>query len=751
MSGTGSRPRLKRLLKAAGLGLGVGLLGVVLAITPLGMSMERDVGLRTLFRWRGPVAPPSDVVVLAIDSHTGEAAGLPALPREWPRSVHARIVDALVARGASAIAFDMQFDRARDADGDQRFTEAVARADRVALIQLATGKRQPVTGADGRVEGSVWVEDLVDPIAPLKDAAKGLATFPLPKIDATVTGFWAFKESLGDAATLPALMLQLHALRHWPAWRAALAETGVVEAATLPADTAGLVRAEAIGALIRQQREALSAAPAPALAARLATLAPEARAPLQALAAMYAGDAHRTLNFYGPPGTIATIPYQALLSGQTAFDFRDKAVFVGFSDLYDPGQPDRFYSVFTSEDGVDLSGLEIAATAFANLLEDRSILTPDPLAALAAMFGFGLVVGALAYLLPATAGVPLVLALGAAWAVAAHLLFAQNRWLPTVVPLLLQLPMALFLGLIAQYLLERRRRQHAGAALSYYLPEGMARELTEQGANPEAYNKVVFGTCLSTDMSGFSTISERLPPDQLARFLNQYFDALAGALRRRQVDVTEFRADAIMCAWTAAKPAFEPRRRAVLAAIEAVQAIEMFRQQHSQLSSSLRVGLEAGQFYVGHAGGGGHFVFSIVGDTANTAARLESLNKHLGTSILASAAVVEGMDDLLLRPLGEFRLMGKREATSIVEVLASAAQATDAQRERAALFAAALARYRDGSLADAAAAFEALQQRFPDDGPTRFFIARCQREQAREPVSEDGAAARPRVVDMDSK
>ena len=747
MSAARTASARRPLLKAALLGLGVGLAGVLVAITPFGVALERDSGLRTLFRLRGPVTPPKDVVVLAIDSHTGEAAGLPSLPRDWPRSVHARIVDALVERGASAIAFDMQFDRARDGAEDQRFSEAVARAERVALIQLATGKRQPVLSADGQVEGSVWVEGLVDPIAPLKAAAKGMATFPLPKIDATVTGFWAFKESLGDAATLPALMLQLHALRVWPAWRALLVQAGLGGAAALPADAAGLGREEAVVDTVRRLREAALSDPARVRAAALADASPE-RALLQALAALYAGDAHRTLNFYGPPGSIATIPFQALLSGDTAFDFRGKAVFVGFSDLYDPGQPDRFYSVFTSEDGVDLSGVEIAATAFANLLEDRSIVALDPLAALAAMFAFGLVLSALAYLLPAIAGVPLVLALAAAWAIAAVRLFAQDLWLPTVVPLLVQLPLALFLGLIAQYLLERRRRQHAGAALSYYLPEGMARELTEQGAHPEAYNKVVFGTCLSTDMSGFSTISERLPPDQLARFLNQYFDALAGALRRRQVDVTEFRADAIMCAWTAAAPALEPRRRAVHAAIEAVQAIEAFRRQHSQLSSSLRVGLEAGQFYVGHAGGGGHFVFSIVGDTANTAARLESLNKHLGTSILASAAVVEGMDDLLLRPLGEFRLMGKREATAIVEVLATAAEASDTQRARAGGFAAALALYREGSLADAAAAFAALQQADPGDGPAHFFAARCQRE-----LAQPGAAERPlpRVVEMDSK
>ena len=70
---------------------------------------------------------------------------------------------------------------------------------------------------------------------------------------------------------------------------------------------------------------------------------------LPALEALYAGDAHRFLNFYGPPGTIPTVPYQAVLKGADpnlspeALDFTGKVVFVGYSDLFDPGQPDRFY------------------------------------------------------------------------------------------------------------------------------------------------------------------------------------------------------------------------------------------------------------------------------------------------------------------------------------------------------------------------------------------------------------------------
>jgi len=349
--------------------------------------------------------------------------------------------------------------------------------------------------------------------------------------------------------------------------------------------------------------------------------------------------------------------------------------------------------------------------------------------------------------LSAVFGVPLTITLAVAYAAAAQWLFnSGDHWLPLAIPLLAQFPLALFLGLMGQYLLERRRGQRISKALSYYVPESVARDLTNNQSKPDAFNKVVYGTCLATDMSGFSTISEQLPPDQLAVFLNDYFDTLAQALKRHQVDVTEFRADAIMCAWTADKPNIAVRQKAILAALDAAEAIEAFKQRHTMLKASLRIGLEVGHFYIGHAGGGGHFVFSIVGDTANTASRIESFNKHVGTSILATQAVVEGLDGLLLRPLGEFQFLGKTEASPIVEIMATAAHQSERQLRLSELFAEALALFHSAQWVQAAEAFEALQAEFPDDGPTRFYLARC-----RTYLGGTQPPENPRVIRMDTK
>jgi adenylate cyclase len=237
-------------------------------------------------------------------------------------------------------------------------------------------------------------------------------------------------------------------------------------------------------------------------------------------------------------------------------------------------------------------------------------------------------------------------------------------------------------------------------------------------------NKVTYGTCLATDMAGFSTIAEKMGPGDLANFLNEYFEVLAQALKRHGVEVTEFRADAIMCAWTGEADDVAVRRQPLLAALDAAQAISLFNTQRN-LTGSVRVGLADGEFYVGHAGGGGHFVYSIVGDCANTASRIENLNKHLGTQLLATSTVVDGQDDLLVRFLGRYRFVGKHEALPISEVVATRASATPAQLDLCARFAPALAAFEQGSWTQAAEHFENLLRSFPQDGPSRFLLERC--------------------------
>jgi adenylate cyclase len=750
---------MRRAVKGLILGIATGVGGALFGLTPVGTEFEQDFGLTWLFKVRGAIDPPANVAVVAINERTGSQLGLPKLPRDWPRSIHARLVERLVQLGAAVIVFDVDFHRSRSPAHELDLARAISDAGRVVLFERLTGKRQPIVDRHGRHRGSVWAEELVPPIEPLADAAKGLAPFPLPKLEVAVYQFWAFKPSVQDAPTMPAMALQLYTRELYPKWRDVLARAGASGLEALPADLGERARAPEVREVMRGLRRAfkkdstLGVRVEKVLAASdSGGITPTERHLFEALGSLYQGGDHRYLNFYGPPGTITTIPYHAVIKGADPnvdpadLDLTNRVVFVGFSDLYDPGQPDRFYTVFTRSDGVDLSGVEIAATAFANLATDGTVKPSGTNATATLLFGFGTIVGAAVYLLPAIIGVPLTLTLAALYGVGAQLAFnAADVWLPLAIPLLGQLPLALFAGLLGQYLLERRQKQHVSKAISYYLPEKIVKQLTEHSLDPSALNQVVYGTCLATDMAGFTSLAEKMPPKELAAFLNDYFDSLAEPLRRHHVDATEFRADGIMCAWTYPQADVGIRREATLAALEVVEAVARFNERHAPLRFPSRVGLDAGWIYVGHAGGGGHFVYSIVGDCANTASRIEGLNKHVGTNLLVTGSVADDIDNLLLRPLGGFRFVGKTDALPVMEVLARKSSATEEQVLLCERFAEALETFQAARWTSAGALFEAILRDYPDDGPTRFYLGRCRRYQTEPPP--DGLS----VIHMDAK
>ena len=391
------------------------------------------------------------------------------------------------------------------------------------------------------------------------------------------------------------------------------------------------------------------------------------------------------------------------------------------------------------------SGVEVAATVYANLLTDRTLKPLGTWEAFAALMLFGCVVASIAYLFPALLGVPLAIVLAVLYAVVAQWAFnSADIWMPLATPVIAQLPTGLFIGLLSQYLLERRQKRHMGEAIGYYLPENIAKDLTKMRLERGAANKVVYSACLATDMAGFSGLAQKLDPGELAALLNDYFEALSRPLKRRQVDVTEFRADAMMCAWTASEPNIAIRRAAIFAALEVVEVIGQY-QQH-QLNLRARIGLETGWVYVGHAGGGGHFVYSVVGDCANTASRIEGLNKHLGTRLLASDAVVAGVEEVLYRPLGKFQVVGRAGAVSIVEILAKQEEASSAHVLLCERFAEAVNLFNKTQWQKAGLSFASILHDYPQDGPARFYSALCERYQGGATLPDD-----PSVIVMDAK
>ncbi len=470
-----------------------------------------------------------------------------------------------------------------------------------------------------------------------------------------------------------------------------------------------------------------------------ARLEPRTQRLLAALIALYDGPDSRYLDFYGPPGQVRTLPLHQVLQAEdgsaAAPDLAGKVVFVGQSELINANQ-DGFAAVFEGPKQARISGVEIAATALANLLEGRALEPAGPGLTLVWIGGFGVIVGLIAGLLPALLAVPLTLMFAAAGCLGAEIAFARaDLWLPMTVPLLVQLPLGLVGGLLLQYREAERARANISRGLGYYLPARIVAGLAGARVDPSTFKEQLFAACMVTDADRFTSLAEGMAPDRLSGFLDRYFETLFGVVERHGGLVTDVLGDGTTCVWTAQEPTPECRRRACLAALEIEQEVAAFNRRFAPLALPTRIGLNAGRVMVGNVGGSGRFAYSVVGDSVNTAARIEGLNKQLGTRILAADTVTGDLPELLLRPLGRFLLVGKRQPLRLAEVVGCQGDAHDARRLAA--FAEALASFEAGSWAEAAERFAAVLAAHPADGPARFYLDRCRRYQAGAPLPPD--------------
>lgn len=713
--------------KSVILGLLTACAGLLTSLSSEVADAETDLGLGWLFALRGPRPAPADVVVVSIDRKSSNHFGLPNEPEHWPRQFHAHLVDSLRAAGARAVAFDIIFATPQDSEQDRRFAAAVEAAGNVTLVEYLKPETRPLSVPLNSAPVLMRIERRIPLLPELARAAAASAPFPLPKIPIRVNHFWTFKAGAGDAPTLPVMALHVysHALLQrlpqlLPGHHPAVA--GVVAALNRPDGMAATVRA--LHDLLRTRHELVSELRRRAGDPALGWSAQE-RALLIRLLELHSGPAVRYLDFYGPPRSIHTIPYHQALDN---LELRDKAVFVGFSEQLQPEQKDGFHTVFSQPDGVDLSGVEIAATAFANLLEGRQVHPLPPPLRLLTLAAWGLIIGCLLRSLPAIHLPAAALLAGAAYLALAWWLFARDGlWLPLLVPLLAQLPLALFAGLLWHYLDAHRERRRMGLALGYYLP-GQVVEAYARGSGPNLVRgQRLHGICLATDAEQYTALSESLEPDRLQTLLNSYYQVLFEPVRRHGGIISDVVGDAMLALWAAETPTRAPRRQACLAALEILTGLETDQAPNVDWCLPTRIGLHCGEIVLGNVGAGDHFEYRAVGDAVNTANRIQALNKPLGTRILLSADLIRDLDDVLTRELGSFRLTGKTQILVIHELLGRRADLDSRTENRLAGFAEALACFQERHWAQARARFQALLAEHGHDGPVLFYLWQCER------------------------
>src|SRR5690606_8967480 len=241
-------------------------------------------------------------------------------------------------------------------------------------------------------------------------------------------------------------------------------------------------------------------------------------------------------------------------------------------------------------------GVEVGATLFANLLRLEPI-TPLPLPLHWAVVAlWGIMAAALAVLTRGFAAVVTGFLLAALYAAGTYAAFDSARlWGPLVVPLGVQLPLALLLGLSWNHGLLRRQRERIRTALGYYVPADVVERLAKESLRPRASRELVHGTCLVSDVERYTTLSEALHPSALGELMDAYYDTLVQAVHRYGGIVSDIGGDSMIAVWPAASSAAETRLAATRAALEVLDAAEAFNRAQGRGQLPTRIGLDSGQ------------------------------------------------------------------------------------------------------------------------------------------------------------
>jgi class 3 adenylate cyclase len=165
-------------------------------------------------------------------------------------------------------------------------------------------------------------------------------------------------------------------------------------------------------------------------------------------------------------------------------------------------------------------------------------------------------------------------------------------------------------------------------------------------------------TILYSDIEGFTSIAERMPPEQVMQMLNEYFPAVIGPIDRNGGIVNQFQGDAMLVTFNI--PIADPghAEKAVKTAIEMQEAVKGRTFAGVQLRT--RIGINTGEVIAGNVGSGDRTNYTVYGDAVNLAARLEQLNKQYGTLVLVSGTTVACLNGAYpMQPVGEVAIRGK--------------------------------------------------------------------------------------------
>jgi class 3 adenylate cyclase/CHASE2 domain-containing sensor protein len=627
-----------------------------------GPLLELLIAKRALVASAAP--GPAPVAVIAVDRRSLDSPEFADVPRALMGRKLAPVIDALVRAGARAVGFDIIFayrgDRLRPGHDDP-FLDALGRHRR--RLVLARSEEMTPDNAFAVALGAMGVT--VDP------DAVALAT-----IVADADGVFRRVRAVPEIAPLPG--------------------QSAAELTPIPSLAAALLRRGGGPAMppevLLAPRRHLEAIPTYALVdvVRCASAAPAALAGALAGRIVLVGGTLPEEDRKVPAGRLLEAPR---LPGPM---------------LHPCGLRRLAASAAGSGNvpGVYLHAAAVEAVTTGGLTRTVAPILTAAVAAVAAATGATL--GLVASPWVAVAGVALLAALLFAGATGALM---ADTWVPIAVPLG-ALVAAPAIAYVVRYLLEERTRRRIQLAFSHYLSPQVVDRLASEPAALRLGGERRDVTVMFADLSGFTALSGKLPPEALTSLTNQYLGYIVEQVEATGGYVDKFIGDAVMAIWGA--PAPDPAHavhavRAAIAEAARIRAEGEAAAARGERSFAVKIGLNSGPAVVGNVGTERRYNYTAVGETVNVAARLEGVPGLYGCALVLGPTTADAAAaEYLLGELDVIQVKGREAPLTVWEPIAPLAGSSAEQRDRVRRYAEGLALYRARRFADAAALWETL-------------------------------------------
>jgi adenylate cyclase len=286
------------------------------------------------------------------------------------------------------------------------------------------------------------------------------------------------------------------------------------------------------------------------------------------------------------------------------------------------------------------------------------------------------------------------------------------------------------------FFVEGRSKRRLTGFFGQYVPPELVDEMSRKPSDFGLEGDRRDMTVLFSDVRGFTSISERMDPKQLARLMNEMLTPMTQIIHKHRGTIDKYMGDAIMAFWGAPLSDPDHALHAVQAAIEMIEVLPKLEKRFEARNwpaIRMGIGLNTGLMNVGNMGSKFRVAYTVLGDSVNLSSRLEGLTKQYDVSIVVSEFVKENAPDFAYRELDRVRVSGRDEPVTIFEPLGPNKRIDLPTQMELKFLRQALKHYREQAWDLAETMFQNVQQQAPDRMLYKMYMDRIAHFRANPP------------------